>query len=207
MAMQISVKLHTLLTAVQTVVTRHSPNEITINQELHRILDRLRKDPSMPGMFQASRHAITEHIGAALQHETKLTSLLETITPIAHYLPWRRADGDSGILSRSARRAAMADIIGPLAPFRSDLVSLGLTLIAPNTLCPSHHHSDAELAHVVTGSATWVINGRPLTCHAGTFIATPPQAVHATHTEDESLLALYMRTIRPPVADHRAREF
>jgi quercetin dioxygenase-like cupin family protein len=200
MSAHIPIKLHAFLTAAQTVFARHSPNEMTVNQEFNRILDKLRKAPALHGMFQASHHAIIEHIGVALQHEPKLTkSLLETITPIAQFLPWRHADGDSGALSRSSRRAAMADIIGPLAPFRSTIVNLGLTLIAPNTLCPSHHHSDAELSHVVTGSATWVINGRPLRCQAGTFIATPSQAVHAAHTEHEPLLAIYMRAIQPSV--------
>ncbi len=200
MAPHIQVKLHAFLTAAQNVFAQHSPYALTVEQELNRVLDKLCKAPLMQGMFQASRHAIMEHIGATLLHETTRTkSLLETITPIAPFLPWRHADGDSGTLSRSSRRAAMADIIGPLAPFRSNIVSLGLTLIAPNTLCPSHHHSDPELAHVVTGSATWVINGRPLRCQAGTFIATPSQAVHAAHTEHEPLLAIYMRAIQPSV--------
>jgi quercetin dioxygenase-like cupin family protein len=198
MSPRIPIKLYAFLTAAQTVFARHSPNDMTVEQELNRILYKLCRAPSLHGMFQASRHAIIEHIGEALQHESKLTkTLLETIAPIAQFLPWRHADGDSGTLSSSFRRAAMADIIGPLALLPSNIVSLGLTLIAPNTLCPSHHHSDAELAHVVTGSATWVINGMPLRCQAGSFIATPSQAVHATHTEHESLLAIYMRAIQP----------
>lgn len=197
-ALHIQVKLHAFLTATLTVFAQHSPNALTVEQELNRVLHKLRKAPSMQGMFQTSRHAIIEHIEATLLNETKLTkSLLEMISPIAPFLPWRHADGDSGTLSRSSRRVAMADLIGPLAPFRSNIVSLGLTLIAPNTLCPSHHHSDAELAHVVTGSATWVINGIPLRCQAGTFITTPSQAVHAAHTEHEPLLAIYMRAIQP----------
>ncbi len=143
MAPHIQVKLHAFLTAAQTAFTRHSQNGLAIDQELARVLDKLRKAPSLHGMFQASSHAIMDHIVSTLTHETQaMKPLLGAIAPIAQFLPWRHTDGDSGNLSRSSRRAAMADIIGPHAPFRSNIISLGLTLIAPNTLCPSHHHSD-----------------------------------------------------------------
>jgi len=86
---------------------------------------------------------------------------------------------------------AFAEIIGPAAPFRSDSVCLGLTLIGPETLYPVHRHPAIELYYVVAGIATWTLDGLSQDHPPGTFILHPSQAIHAMRTHAEPLLAIY----------------
>lgn len=198
MSQQNPVHIQAFLTAVQTVLAQRAPHDRTVHQEFSRILGLFTEDAPPSGVFQKSELAMTAWIREVLQHKADSTRpLAETIAPIAHVLPWSRADDDTNTPSQATRRAAKADLVGPSAALRSPLLHLGLTLIAPNTLCPSNHHLDAELSHVVAGNATWVINGIPKKYWAGSFIVTPPQAVHAIHTEHEPVLALCLRKISP----------
>jgi gentisate 1,2-dioxygenase len=86
---------------------------------------------------------------------------------------------------------AFAEIVGPAAPFRSDSVCLGLTLIGPETLYPAHRHPAIELYYVVAGIATWTLVGVSQDNPPGTFILHPSQAIHAMRTHAEPLLAIY----------------
>jgi hypothetical protein len=123
---------------------------------------------------------------------SNLTSdLLAAIRPVAFDLPWRYSYATRDDAPGLEDNMAFAEIIGPEAPFKSSSVCLGLTLIGPETLYPSHEHPAIELYYVAAGTATWIANGIPGLNPPGTFILHPSQIVHAMQTHREPLLAVY----------------
>ncbi len=55
-----------------------------------------------------------------------------------------------------------AEIVGPEAPFKSDEVCFGLTLIGAHSTYPPHRHPARELYLVLAGRAAWTVEIKPL---------------------------------------------
>jgi quercetin dioxygenase-like cupin family protein len=205
--------LQAFMTAAQTAFLQRIPYERVLNRELLWLAENNSSAVAFPDLSTNNSQPLAEQLGEALRHTVHLTQTLgEALAPLAHVLPWKSADGDHPSPSGASWRTAMADIVGPLAPLRSNLVRLRLALIASNTFSSSHHHTEAEFAHIVSGSATWIISGIPRRFQPGAFILTPPQAVHAIHTEQQPVLALCLRTTEsrceqaPRPGRHRGQE-
>jgi mannose-6-phosphate isomerase-like protein (cupin superfamily) len=120
-----------------------------------------------------------------------MNALLDEILPIAPSLPWHYNYPLHKNLPELGQDIAFAEIIGPEAPFRSDSVCLGLTLIGKEILYPAHYHPAIELYYVVTGTATWTLNGISHNSPPGTYILHPSMSIHAMETREEPLLAIY----------------
>ena len=184
--------VRTFIASAKRTLSSYGSRGDTIGQEIQRILELLEPLPTLSGWFPRSDHDITRQIGATIRSGSEMTMfLLDSITPIIRFLPWRDGDATREDAPDLRGRIAFAEIVGPAAPFVSKSVCLGLALIAPDTRYPAHHHSASELYYVVTGTATWVINGVPKKYSAGSFILHSPQAVHAIQTGFVPLLALY----------------
>jgi quercetin dioxygenase-like cupin family protein len=159
---------------------------------LENVLSLLEPLPPMTGRFSRSSHAVTRHTGAVLKAGNESTAtLLEAVGPVIHFLPWRYSYPPRAGAGSLEHNIAFAEIIGPEAPFRSDSVCLGLTLIAPRTLYPSHRHPAIETYYVVAGTALWTLDGTSHVNPPGTHILHPSQAVHSMQTHAEPLLAIY----------------
>jgi mannose-6-phosphate isomerase-like protein (cupin superfamily) len=192
MAATTSSRVLSLIASVRAAYARRKPDDDAVSREILKVVSLLEPLPPLSGRFPKNSHAATRHIKAALQSENQSAqALLDAIGPVIHFLPWRYSYPPRDDAPALGQNIAFAEIIGPTAPFRSDSICFGLTLIGPETLYPAHRHPAIELYHVVAGTATWTLDGVSLNHPPGTFILHPSQAVHAMQTHAEPLLALY----------------
>jgi mannose-6-phosphate isomerase-like protein (cupin superfamily) len=181
-----------LIASIKATFERHKSADDAVGREIQKVVSLLEPLPALTGEFPKNTHAATRHIKAALQAGNESTAaLLDAIGPVIRFLPWRYSYPTRDDTPDLGQNIAFAEIIGPAAPFRSDNVCLGLTLIGPEILYPAHRHPAIELYHVVAGTATWTLDGVSRDHPPGTFILHPSQAVHAMQTHAEPLVAIY----------------
>jgi len=138
--------------------------------------------------YVATAHPLVRHLPAALAGlERDAPDIAAVLGPLADGLPWRYGYEASAELPNLHLNMGWAEFVGPAAPFRSDEVCLGLTLIGPHTHYAAHRHPAVELYHVLTGAAQWSGHPRP----PGAFILHESNQEHAMRTGNEPLLALY----------------
>jgi mannose-6-phosphate isomerase-like protein (cupin superfamily) len=181
-----------LIEVIKTHFQRRQAKSDTVTQEIAKVLSLLDPLPALVGTFQRNHHPSTRHLEAALfSGNASTTDLLAAIRPVAFDLPWRYSYAKRADAPGLEENMAFAEIIGPEAPFKSDRVCLGLTLIGPETLYPAHAHPAVELYYVAAGTATWTANGIANRNPPGVFILHPSQVVHTMQTHREPLLAVY----------------
>lgn len=181
-----------LLEVIKTHFQRRQAKSDAVTEEIARVLSLLDPLPPLVGAFPRNHHASTRHLEAALlSGDASTTDLLSAIRPVALDLPWHYSYAKRDDAPGLEDHIAFAEIIGPEAPFPSDRVCLGLTLIAPETLYPAHAHPAIELYYVAAGTATWTANGVANRNPPGAFILHPSQVVHAMQTHRGPLLAVY----------------
>ncbi|MDR0535748.1 MAG: cupin domain-containing protein [Puniceicoccales bacterium] len=117
--------------------------------------------------------------------------LLALVQPWLGALPWRYSYDEKASPPGLGRRMAWAELVGPIAPFRSEKVCFGLTAIGPGLLYPAHRHPATETYYVLHGDALWTAAGVPLTHRPGALILHPPNIHHSMQTTATPLLAAY----------------
>lgn len=148
--------------------------------------------PSTTKTVIKSRHSVVQYGKTALNGVQKSADQLgKTIRPIIEYAPWCYSYKPRCDIPDIEEKIAFAELLGPNAPIKSDAVCLGLTLIAPRTIYPEHHHPAIELYYVFAGSAVWTKGKKSTIRKPGEFVLHPSQTVHAMETADEPLLAIY----------------
>ena len=163
-----------------------------VGQEAAGVLALLNHLPALTGIFRKSEHPSTRHLETAFAAGDNTTDdLLTNIRPVAFNLPWRYSYAKRSDAPGLEDNMAFAEIIGPEAPFVSESVCLGLTLIGPNTFYPPHRHPAIELYYVAAGEATWTASGASRRNPPGAFILHGSQVVHAMQTHQQPLLAVY----------------
>jgi quercetin dioxygenase-like cupin family protein len=123
-----------------------------------------------------------------------IAAVFDAFLPHLDALPWRYSYEPRSDAPDISERMAWAELVGPIAPFHSDKVCLGLTAIGPRLLYPLHYHPAAETYLVVSGTASWTAAGMTRRHPPGTLILHPSNIVHAMETGDEPLLAAYAWT-------------
>lgn len=143
----------------------------------------------------ATGHALTRHLPAALALVAATSpALAAVLDDVAARLPWRYGYAARADAPGLETTMGWAEIVGPLAPFVSDEVCLGLTLIGPQAHYLAHRHPAVELYDVVAGHPHWTVAGHDRRLLPGDAVLHPSQAVHAMRTGDEPLLAVYSWT-------------
>ena len=190
-----STNVPALLTLIETIEThfqRRQAKGDAVAWEIAKVLSLLEPLPPLVGAFPRNNHPATRHLEAALFSGNASTSgLLAALRPVAYDLPWRYSYAKREDAPGLEENIAFAEIIGPEAPFQSDRVCLGLTLVGPEMLYPEHAHPAVELYYVAAGTATWIANDIPSLQPPGAFILHPSQVVHAMQTHRGPLLAVY----------------
>ncbi|MDR0996205.1 MAG: cupin domain-containing protein [Zoogloeaceae bacterium] len=144
-----------------------------------------------PTQLQASHHPVVEQLaGLAAPEGTALAALL----PHLPALPWRYSYEARADQPDIGQRMAWAELVGPIAPFESHTVCLGLTAIGPGLRYPEHRHPAVETYLVLTGTARWTLDGDTRERPPGALILHPSNATHVMHTADDPLLAIYAWT-------------
>jgi mannose-6-phosphate isomerase-like protein (cupin superfamily) len=163
-----------------------------IGDEISRVLALLQTLPPLAGVFSPNTHPLTRHLDAAYGAAAPGTAdVIEALRPVARILPWTYGYDPRADFPGLENAMGWAEIIGPAAPFRSESICLGFTLIDPETLYPAHAHPAVELYYVVAGNAQWTAAGVTHTNPPGAFILHPSEVVHSMKTGGEPLLALY----------------
>jgi len=181
-----------LIEAMKLRLNQRAVTSDDVGQEAARVLALLNPLPALTGTFPKSEHPSTSHLETAFADgDDAAAALLTAIRPVAFHLPWRYSYAKRSDAQGLEDNMAFAEIIGPEAPYASERVCLGLTLIGPNTFYPPHRHPAIELYYVVAGKATWTADGESLRNPPGAFILHGSQVVHAMHTDQKPLLAVY----------------
>ena len=141
--------------------------------------------------YAATAHPLLRHLPAVLAGlDRDAPDIAAALRPLSEGLPWRYGYQARVDLPDLHLNMGWAEFVGPAAPFRSDEVCLGLTLIGPHTHYAAHRHPAVELYHMLTGAAEWSGQKRP----PGAFILHESNQEHAMRTGDAPLLALYTWT-------------
>jgi len=136
----------------------------------------------------AAAHPLVRHLPAALAGlDRDAPDIAAALRPLAEGLPWRYGYTPRADLPDLHENMGWCEFVGPAAPFRSDEVCLGLTLIGPHAHYPAHRHPAVELYHVLTGVAEWSGQLRA----PGAFILHEANQEHDMRTVEAPLLALY----------------
>ena len=141
------------------------------------------------GPIEPTGHPATRHLATALASATDIATALR---PIATAVPWRYSYAPRTDAPDLGQDIAFAELVGPAAPFRHAAMCLGFLLIGPHRLYPPRAHPAVELYYVVSGTATWTAGQASWWVPPGSYILHPSDMPHATRTNAEPLLAVYM---------------
>jgi hypothetical protein len=190
-------QLQTLLAVLRQSFEARASQADAIGDEIRKVAAVLGRLPPHPGPAKPGSHPLIRHLPAALSLAAASSAgaaAAAALAPAAALLPWRY-----GYLPRPdapALEDAMgwAEIVGPDAPFQSDCVCFGLTLIGPGTYYMPHKHPARELYYVLAGQAAWTADGVTAAKAAGAYILHTEDMIHAMRTGGEPLLAIYSWT-------------
>ena len=185
------------LSVIRSHLARRQAEGDAIGREAALVLDLL-ADVTMSGdPIEPSGHPVLRHLTAALVSSTDIATALR---PIAAAFPWRYSYAPRADAPDLGQDIAFAELVGPVAPFRSATVCLGLLLIGPHRLYPHHVHPAVEMYFVVSGTASWTAGQVSRRVPPGSFILHPASMSHAMRTDAEPLLAVYTWTGEVSVA-------
>jgi quercetin dioxygenase-like cupin family protein len=144
---------------------------------------------------EATRHPVINQMAPAIAATAeRFPALASALQPISAELPWRFGYAARADLPALATRMGYTEIVGPLAPFRSHEVCLGLTFLAPHTFYPAHRHPAVELYRIVAGRPLWTVDSDTRQLAPPAIIVHRSGAAHAMASEDHALLAIYSWT-------------
>ncbi|THF65291.1 dimethylsulfonioproprionate lyase family protein [Pseudothauera rhizosphaerae] len=171
---------------------RRAPGDDALGHELAGILHHLREVGFGDGLAHGSGHPVAALLDGELPSRNgRVADVVAAFRPLFAALPWRYGYTPRPDFPGLETRMAWAELVGPLAPFRSDRACLGLTFIAPRTRYPEHFHPAVETYFVLSGTARWTAAGVTHERVPGDWVLHPSDIIHVMETGDEPLLAAY----------------
>ena len=160
-----------------------------------RLFSALRAPPARAGRVAAARLPVCRHLPAALENARHrpgpVAALADAFAAIERRLNWQTRPGAEAHGEPFASGHANATIVGPEGlEIRPD-VWIGVSLLAPDTRYPDHHHPPEEI-YVVLSGGQWRQASNPW--HEpgiGGLVHNPPNIVHAMRSTQAPLLALW----------------
>jgi quercetin dioxygenase-like cupin family protein len=160
-----------------------------------RIGTALRRPAGTGTATMAERPSACRHLDAALaaarQGAPDIAEVADAVGSLAGRLIWTRRPGSESVADGFYDNHASARVTGPDGLEIRDDVSVGLSLMAPNTRYPDHHHPPEEVYLVLSpgewrqGDGPWHEPG------PGGVVHNPPGIVHAMRSGDSPLLAVW----------------
>jgi len=166
-----------------------------VADELSTVLELLDEvDFARPDLdhLKPSGHGVTRSLSGNLASRNgTVADVLAAFRPLFPALPWRYSYEPRADLPGLENSMAWAELVGPIAPFGSRNVCLGITAIGPRVRYPEHRHPAVETYYVLSGTARWTAAGVTQERVPGSFIVHPSNIVHVMETADEPLIAAY----------------
>jgi quercetin dioxygenase-like cupin family protein len=150
--------------------------------------------------LKASGHPVITQLrqvgaqGSATSTFPATQAIFDAFLPHLDALPWRYSYEPRPDAPDIGQRMAWAELVGPIAPFHSHQVCLGLTAIGSGLLYPLHYHPAVETYLVISGTAAWTADGVTRRHPPSALILHPANIIHAMKAGDEPLLAVYAWT-------------
>jgi quercetin dioxygenase-like cupin family protein len=161
--------------------------------------------PLPEGRSAAARPPVCDHLPVALARARAapgaVGALADAFAAIAPGLCWKARPGAEAHGEAFLHGHANATITGPDEGLevRPD-VRIGVSLMAPRTRYPDHHHSPEEVYIVLSGGEWWQAGGAWHTPGIGGLVHNPPDILHAMRSGDAPLLALWFLWTGPATA-------
>jgi hypothetical protein len=166
-----------------------------VGEEIRRVRRRLARVTAPPLPLEATDHPLTRHLPIVLDLASRVAPDIATaLRPLCFRLPWRYGYAPRADAPGLEGAMGWAEIVGPAAPFVTEEVCFGLTLIGPRAHYLPHRHPAIELYRVVAGHPHWTVDQATVVRAPGETILHASNVVHAMRTEDEPLLAIYSWT-------------
>ena len=138
--------------------------------------------PVCAGLAEAVRHAVPLTCG-----------LMQSLVCAAPQLEWRQTYSAEDFGPEFLRGYGWSEVIGLRGPIASDRVACGFLMLGPDTTYPAHAHEAEELYLPLAGTALWQHGtGEYAAIAPGEAIYHPSWLPHATTTQSQPLLALYI---------------
>jgi quercetin dioxygenase-like cupin family protein len=83
-------------------------------------------------------------------------------------------------------------------PITTDSVMTNFVTFEPNAVADMHHHSEQQIAIVISGELTFTVGDETRVTHAGDCVVIPPHVPHGGHAGPEGCTAIDVFT--PPRA-------
>jgi len=161
---------------------------IDTDRTLGIVAERLRHTPQGDCQVQEPmRLPVCALLGEALAAGTPLLKAFRALEP---QLTWGRRKGDLGD-DRFRACHANALLAGPTGPESRDDVWVGVSLMAPNTCYPAHHHPPEEVYLVLSEGEWWNEDAGWYRPGVGATVYHRPDQRHAMRAGAKPLLAFW----------------
>jgi quercetin dioxygenase-like cupin family protein len=195
MTLSRSADLQTFLTRAEAVIGQGSRTDGSIRTAADRMFASLRV-PLPAGAPVTARLPVCDHLPTALAQARAapdaVGALAEAFAAITPCLCWKSRPGAEAHGEAFLHGHANATITGPDEglEIRPD-VRIGVSLMAPQTRYPDHHHPPEEIYIVLSDGDWWQANGVWHAPGIGGLVYNPPDILHAMRSGDAPLLALW----------------
>jgi quercetin dioxygenase-like cupin family protein len=186
--------LQLFLTSAEAVIRNGSSADGRVHAAASRIFTAL-QTPYIQAKPPEARLPVCRYLPTALEHAGSqpdpVGALARAFGAIEPRLNWKAKAGADSMDEQFLNGHANAIIAGPEGlEIRPD-VRIGVSLMAPHTRYPDHHHPPEEI-YVVLSEGEWRQANNPW--HApgiGGLVYNPPEIVHAMRSAEAPLLALW----------------
>lgn len=184
-------ELQSFLTSAEGAIRNRSGSDDRVRLAAERIFSSLETASTCAGEHKAARLPVCDHLPKAFEQARAVGSVVDAFARLEPQLTWNRRVGAEKHGQGFLNGHANATIVGPEGiEIRRD-VRIGVSLMAPHTRYPDHHHPPEEF-YLVLSRGEWRQASDPWHQPGiGGLVYNPPDIVHAMRSMDSPLLALW----------------
>jgi quercetin dioxygenase-like cupin family protein len=187
--------LQSFLTSAEAAIRHSSGADERLDVTAERIFTALQVPSTQAGSQGTARLPVCRHLPTALDRARRqpgpVSALADAFAVIEPQLNWQVRTGAEMRSEQFLNGHANALIAGPEGIEKRHDVRIGVSLMAPHTRYPDHHHPPAEI-YVVLSDGQWRQESNPW--HEpgiGGLVYNPPNIAHAMRSNERPLLALW----------------
>lgn len=160
------------------------------------VLQRLETPGEKASLAPRPQTVVAEHLQPALARARAVSApLADALSSVAPHLAWAPKPGTEDVPGDFHRRHVNALIAGPEGLERREDVRVGISLLAPETRYPDHHHPPEEV-YIALSEGDWRQNDGPWRRPGpGGLVYNPPDILHAMRSGATPLFAVWLLPI------------